>query len=211
MRLDRKPIFQALAIGAALCGFALWTIHGDAAVSAGKPLAEGAPIATRPSARANEVAQATLAPTSLPGGASSLRETFADWQIACATQDDGSRCVLQQSQSRQDGQRVLAIELNATAGTTAKGILVLPFGLALESGIMLRIDDQPDSRAFPFKTCLPVGCIVQVSFDAAAVKALRGGKVLGIAATADGGSDQAFTVSLKGFAAAFDRVGALSN
>lgn len=49
----------------------------------------------------------------LPGGASSLNETYEDWRIACARQGNRKRCVLSQVQTQQNGQRVLAIELNA--------------------------------------------------------------------------------------------------
>ncbi len=195
---------------AAAIAFAFWTMNGDAAVSAGKPVADSAETAPRP-AQAIEIAQATAAPSTLPGGASSLRETFSDWQVACAVQDAGSHCALLQSQSRQNGQRVLAIELSATSATTVDGVLVLPFGLALENGVALRIDDQPEGQSFRFKTCLPAGCLVPVSFDAKAVKSLRSGISLKVAAVTDGGAEQAFTISLKGFAAALDRIGALSN
>ena len=55
-------------------------------------------------------------PSGLPGGASSLRETYDDWIVNCAvqSQDGGNikHCALSQEQTDNNShQRVLAIEL----------------------------------------------------------------------------------------------------
>ncbi len=46
--------------------------------------------------------QAQQAPT-LPGGASSLQETYQDWHVACQVADNAKRCVLVQQQNQQNG------------------------------------------------------------------------------------------------------------
>ncbi len=48
---------------------------------------------------------------SLPGGASSLQESYRDWRVTCRIAEATKRCALSQQQARQDGQRVLAIKL----------------------------------------------------------------------------------------------------
>jgi invasion protein IalB len=146
----------------------------------------------------------------LPGGASSLNETYKDWRVACAQQGNQKRCVLSQVQAQQNGQRVLAIELNAPNGNTVAGTLILPFGLALDAGVSFQIDEKPAMQPVRFRTCMPGGCLVSVSFDAATTGALRSGTALKIKATADGGAAAPFSVSLQGFATALDRVAALS-
>src|SRR5262245_19379174 len=106
----------------------------------------------------NAVAQ--TAPT-LPGGASSLTETHGDWTVACALQDKALRCGLSQQQSDpKSRQRMLAVELALAADGKADGALVLPFGLALDKGVVPRIDDGKPMQTLPFRTCLPAGCIV---------------------------------------------------
>lgn len=160
-----------------------------------------------------QVAQAQTggaAASGLPGGASSLSETYKDWQVACALQGAAKRCALSQVQTQQNGQRVLTIELNAPNGTTVSGTLVLPFGLALDSGVTFQIDDKPAMQPARFRTCVPVGCIVSVTFNAPTLVALRAGTALKLKATADGGAAAPFSVSLQGFGTALDRVGALS-
>lgn len=47
-------------------------------------------------------------------------------------------CAISQTRAQQNGQRLLAIELNAPGGDGATGTLVLPFGLALDSGVTFR-------------------------------------------------------------------------
>ncbi|MEM5472111.1 invasion associated locus B family protein [Hoeflea sp. AS60] len=151
---------------------------------------------------------------SLPGNASSLTEAHGDWTVKCAvvSSSDGAktkRCSLSQQQvAQQTGQRALAIELT-TASEGASGSLVLPFGLALERGVTYQLDDGPIGATQTFRTCLPVGCVVDVTFDAGTLASFRSGKQLQVTATADGGQEMIFSISLSGFSSALDRVVAL--
>lgn len=149
-------------------------------------------------------------PATLPGGASSLTETFGDWQVGCVVQGPAKRCAIMQEQANQQTrQRVFAIEI-ANAGDKLEGVLLMPFGLALERGATLQIDDQPITTAVKFRTCLPGGCLVPLTFDAKSIAGLRVGTMLKIRATADGGAEQLYSVSLKGFSQALDRINLLA-
>lgn len=148
--------------------------------------------------------------TGLPGGASSLNETYKDWRVTCVQEGATKRCALAQVQAQPNGQRVLAIELNAPSGNTVTGTLILPFGLALDSGVAFQIDEKPAMQPVRFRTCLPAGCIVNVTFDAPTIVALRAATALKIKATADGGTAAPFSISLQGFGTALDRVGVLA-
>lgn len=153
----------------------------------------------------------TIAQTAgLPGGASSLNETYKDWTVACVRHGTTKRCVLSQAQKQRNGRRVLAIELNAPAGNAVSGTLVLPFGLALDSGVTFQIDEKPAMQPVRFRTCLPTGCLVNVTFDAATLAALRAGAVLKARTIADGGAATPFSISLQGFGTALDRAAALA-
>lgn len=161
-------------------------------------------------AAAQATGTASTAPATLPGGASSLQETFGDWRVSCVIQDGTKRCAMSQEQaSAQTRQRVIAIELHPTNGNLA-GALLMPFGLALERGVKVQVDSQAASLPLRFRTCLPGGCIVPLNFDATMSSALRGGASLNVMAVADAGQDQPFSVSLKGFSAALDRLSELS-
>ena len=155
-------------------------------------------------------ASAAESASSLPGGASSLSETYKDWRVACIQQGTAKRCAMSQVQTQQNGQRILAIELNALSGNVVSGTLVLPFGLALDSGATLQIDEKPVMKPLRFRTCLPDGCLLPVTFDAATRAMLRSGTALKVKAAADGGAAASFSISLQGFPTALDRVGALA-
>jgi len=155
-------------------------------------------------------AASTAAPATLPGGATSLQETFGDWQVGCVVQGPVKRCALTQEQiNQQSRQRVFAIEISI-AGDKLEGILLMPFGLMFDRGVILQIDEQPAQPALKFRTCLPGGCLVPLSLDTKIVGALRVGSALKARASADGGTDQLYTISLKGFGQALDRVSVLS-
>jgi invasion protein IalB len=146
----------------------------------------------------------------LPGGASSLRETYEDWIVSCV-QREGRHCLLQHQQNQQNGQRILAVEVVGSAdGKAATGTLVLPFGLALDAGVSLQVDEKPSGAPLRFSTCLPAGCVVPLSFDDAFLSALRTGATLKtMVKAANTNEPLAFSIPLKGFSAAFDRVTAL--
>ncbi len=148
----------------------------------------------------------------LPGGATSLNETYGDWMVACVTQDKMGRCAMTQTQVGENRQRVLAVELSAAeGGNEANGVLVLPFGLRLDAGARLAIDGNAPRDPLRFSTCLPAGCLVPLAFDAATVTALKAGKALGVTVTAnDSGQGLAFSISLTGFSPALARLADLA-
>lgn len=146
----------------------------------------------------------------LPGGASTLQETYQDWTVSCQSQKETSICVMRQDQSStQTGQRVLTAELRNVEGKV-EGVLLMPFGLDLARGAALKIDEVAGPN-LAFSTCLPQGCLAPVSFEAKQVAALKAGTNINVTTTALSPSQPvAFKVSLKGFGAALDRITALT-
>jgi invasion protein IalB len=160
----------------------------------------GAPVAAPDTAATGQ--------TSLPNGATALTETYGEWMVACSMQNATQHCVAQHKQiNPQTQQAVLAIELAPTSdkGDRIDGTAVLPFGLALASGMSLQIDDRPALSTLPFRTCMPGGCVIMLNFDAKATTELRNGAVLKAKVVADGGTDLVIPISLNGLGAALDR------
>ncbi|MBC8718060.1 invasion associated locus B family protein [Ochrobactrum sp. Marseille-Q0166] len=147
----------------------------------------------------------------LPGGASTLQETYEDWTVSCQSTKEATVCAIRQDQSSaQTGQRVLTAELRNIAGGKVEGVILMPFGLDLAKGATLKTDETA-GPTLTFSTCLPQGCLTPVSFDAKQVAALKAGANLNVNATALSPSQPvAFKVSLKGFGAALDRIIALT-
>jgi invasion protein IalB len=147
----------------------------------------------------------------LPGGATSLQELHGDWKVACVQKDGAKVCALSQQQTNKEtGQLLLAIELQVASADRVEGTLILPFGLALEHPITLEVNGAPAASRLRVRTCLPVGCLVSLSLDAAAITAMRNGTMLIVRATADGGQGAQFLISLRGFPNALDRTAALA-
>jgi invasion protein IalB len=179
-------------------------------------LSISAPPASPPAASTDlRLAQATTpaagsSASTLPGGASALQETYDDWQVACGQQGAVKHCAMVQQQiSKENRQRVLDIEL-WPAGDKLEGALMLPFGLALDQGVTLQVDDGTPGQPLHFRTCLPGGCVVPLSFDAGSLAPLLHGTALKVKAVVDGGGIAPFTISLKGFSGAYNRAVALA-
>lgn len=145
------------------------------------------------------------ATSKLPGGASSLQETYEAWSLACQGMPQ-TICAISQQQVQQNGQRVLAIELKREADGALTGNLVLPFGLQLDAGATLQIDAAAPQQPLRFSTCLPGGCLVPLNFNGEASAALRGGTVLKVNVQSIDGKEVPLSIQLKGLAAALDRL-----
>jgi invasion protein IalB len=160
---------------------------------------------------AGHIAIAQDAVSALPNGASSVQETYQDWLVTCVQAEAAKRCALSQQQSQADGQRVLAIELLPSKDGGLTGAMVLPFGLALDAGATLQVDEQAPLGSLRFSTCLPAGCIVPIRFDDAVVLGLRQGSSLKVNLSLEGSAEPVpLTISLRGFSVALDRTMALS-
>ncbi len=145
----------------------------------------------------------------LPNGASSVSETYQDWQMICTQLQDGKHCSVNQQQTdSKSNQRVLAVELQPQ-GDKVEGALMLPFGLLLEKGVALKVGEADIGSALRFRTCLPLGCLVPLSLDAKTLGALRKAATLTVNAVGVNDQPMALSVSLKGLGQALDRAAAL--
>jgi invasion protein IalB len=149
----------------------------------------------------------------LPNGATSISESYGDWTVDCRIAEGRKLCIVAQSQGdNRSGQRVFAIELRSPREGRSEGTILMPFGLRLENGAVLKLDDKDLGQGVRFSTCIPAGCLLPISFPAAATDALKGGQRLTVAAlNLSTGEPVSFNISLNGFPAAFARVIALGD
>ncbi len=146
----------------------------------------------------------------LPGGVSSLRESYQDWSVACSIRENTKVCLLSQDQARENGQRLLAVEMQRHEDGSATAMLLLPFGILLDLGVTPQIDDQTPLSALRFRTCLPTGCLAQFSINPPTLENLRRGSVLKLKVTTAAETQLTFPVSLRGLNIALDRMATLS-
>jgi len=148
-------------------------------------------------------------PSTLPGGASEIQETHGDWRVRCQQGKELTCVVVQQQADKDTRQLVLGVELKAVSAQKAEGTILLPFGLAVSQPVAVQIDETP-ATTLPFRTCVPVGCLVPVTFDGTRLSELKKGTVLTVKANApDGVQETVFRISLSGISGALDRALAL--
>jgi invasion protein IalB len=148
----------------------------------------------------------------LPGGASSLSETYARWSVNCQVANNLKNCSMSQQQfNNKTNQRLLAIEIFARSTDEAAATIVLPFGLAVSKGVTLAVDDQKVSQVLPFSTCLSGGCLVPVGIDHKMIQQMTAGTTLKIVGTVfDTQQPITFSVPLASFGTALARTASLS-
>lgn len=184
----------------------------------------GSALAQQPTPQANPRRAASPAPAApaqqppaaapaaaadqLPNGATAINETFGDWTVDCRIVEGRKGCVMQQSQgNQQTGQRTFAVELRVPQTMRTEGLLLMPFGLNLDQGVKLKIDEQDLGQGVRFSTCVPTGCLAPISLPTVATEAMKKGTRLVVTAvTLSSGEAATFNVSLNGFAPALARL-----
>jgi invasion protein IalB len=163
-----------------------------------------APANQAPAGQPTTVAAATP----LPNGASSINETYGDWIVDCRLVEGQKQCMLLQAQgNNQTKQRTFEIQLRTPKDGKIEGTIIMPFGLKLDNGAILSLDDKDLGLGLRFSTCLLQGCLLPVSFPTATVDAIKKGKMLTIASlNLNSGEVVAFKIPLEGFAAASARM-----
>lgn len=180
-----------------LAGLGLFSVYGQASST---------PVSVKDKAH---VSSSDMSGYSLPGGASSLNETYQDWRVVCQKGTAATQCVVvQQVSENKTHQHILTIELQPQNGK-AVGFATLPFGLALAKGAALQADTQPVVAAQPFTTCVPAGCIVPVSLSKQQLTQIQSAKKVELHAYAITGQDVAIPFSNKGLEQAMARIVAL--
>ncbi|AVO47226.1 invasion associated locus B family protein [Phreatobacter cathodiphilus] len=177
------------------------------------PAQQPAPL-TRPATPLPPGTSVAPAPAPLfPNGASSVVETFGDWTVDCRAAEGRKLCLLAQSQGdTRSGQRVFAIELRAPREGRSDGTILMPFGLKLENGAILKLDDKDLGQGVRFSTCVPAGCLLPVSFPKVATDAMTSATKLTVAALSlSSGEAVTFNVTLNGFSAALARAAQLGD
>jgi invasion protein IalB len=158
------------------------------------------------------VAQSAPLAAHLPNGASSINETYGDWTVNCRLLEGQKQCLLLQAQgNNQTKQRIFEIQLRAPKDGKTEGTILMPFGLKLDSGAVLSLDDKDLGQGLHFSTCTPQGCLLPVSLQTTTIEAMKKSKMLTVASlNLNNGEVVAFKVSLEGFVAASARVAELA-
>jgi invasion protein IalB len=176
-------------------------------------LAPVAAFAARPAQQVTPPASPAIPPvaTQAPAPAQTglvleAQETHGDWRVVCASPNNQKVCVFsQQLSDKSSGKTVLGIEVRAAADDRLTASIVMPFGVAVDKPVTIRVDEATPMTV-PFKTCIPMGCVVTTTWESSTVAALRKGTAMYVSTlSADTGQAISFRISLAGFGSALDR------
>jgi invasion protein IalB len=147
----------------------------------------------------------TASSPQLPNGASAISEMYGNWGMDCRVFDHQKQCRLIQIQTNDQTNQRVGIELHLPKDGKVEGMITLPFGLKLGSGVILRLDDAAFSKEFRFLTCVQGGCLLPVSFSINDVDAMKNGKTLDIISLSANDNVVVLNVPLDGLAEAIAR------
>jgi invasion protein IalB len=168
------------------------------------PARKAAPKAAPPQYTGTVPPGATVG--ALPNHATAISETYGDWTLNCGTDKGAKFCTLSQAQVNKEGQRAFAVELRTAKDGSSEGTILMPFGLKLEAGVVLRLDDKDIGQGLRFSTCLAQGCLLPVSFPSAGTDAIRQARTFTVGAlNVSNNQLVTFSISLNGFATALER------
>lgn len=143
-----------------------------------------------------------------PADGADVKESFGDWAVQCRKPGSIMQCRMGQYQEdTKTGRMVFAMEISPPDIGGAKVVIMLPFGLQVTDGIRLKLDDNLAVQNAKFATCIPIGCLVLLKLTIANLEAVRQANKFQIIPKIYGsGSPAPFSVSLRGFSAAYARL-----
>jgi len=130
--------------------------------------------------------------------------TYDDWRVACPmaeTKDvhcELSTDVMDRSQVTPSAVARAGIAINKEGKQTLN--FMLPYGVALEAGMGLRIGKEP-VKVYQYRTCNSVGCLAETPFDDALAATLNGADDAYVMFASLEGKPMSVPMSFKGYKA----------
>ncbi len=136
----------------------------------------------------------------------------ASWQIRCAegvdvNKPEKGKCeVVQILYVKETGQRFaeMAVGYSSEDGKP-RGVVILPLGILLESGVLFQIDDMPPFKFSP-RYCDNNGCVAFLDINDKIMDGLRKGENVKLGMKVVDGRQVSVDMPLKGFSKAFKQV-----
>ena len=129
---------------------------------------------------------------------------YEDWRVACPmaeTKDvhcELSTDVVDRSQGTPSPVARAGLAINKDGKQTLN--FMLPYGVALEAGMGLRIGKEP-VKVYQYRTCNSVGCLAETPFDAALASALNNADDVSLMFAGLDGKPVSVPMSFKGYKA----------
>ncbi len=135
------------------------------------------------------------------------------WTMRCQPQKEGEasadkkHCeVFQRLIVKESSARVAEFAIGfPEGGDVARGVVVLPLGILLQSGVEMKIDEGKP-YAFKIRYCTNAGCFAYVNLDKTILDSMRQGKLASFFFKSADGKDVNLSMTLSGFEAALKEI-----
>jgi invasion protein IalB len=128
--------------------------------------------------------------------------SYEDWRVACpAAETKDVNCELSTDVvDRSQGTPNPVARAGVTTTKEGKQMLnfMLPYGVALEAGMGLRIGKEP-VKVYQYRTCNSIGCLAETPFDPALASALNGADDVAVMFAGLDGKPVSVPMSFKGY------------
>jgi invasion protein IalB len=134
------------------------------------------------------------------------QQDYKDWTVRCQEPDKGGRCVMSQLlKNRDNDEPLMLVEIGYLKdGPEPMAQFVVPLGVFLPAGMLLRVDDAEQTGRLPYTVCDKVGCKAIAKLDDKVLGAMKKGKEMFTTLTSPTGDTATMSISLAGFTAALD-------
>ena len=127
---------------------------------------------------------------------------YEDWRVACpaAETKEGACEISTDIVDRSQPQPTPIARATITTDKEGKQIMgfILPYGVALEAGMGLRIGKDP-VKVVQYRTCNTVGCIAQTAFDGPLAASLKNADDVAVMFAGLDGKPVSYPLSFKGY------------
>lgn len=133
-------------------------------------------------------------------------ESYGDWSVRCATREGVPPCdIVQVATDNKTGAQVMRLSIAHAGDRERYGVqVIVPLGVLISGGVLVRIDDAHDIKDLKFTRCDAGGGYIEALLDAQMLPPFRRGNK-GVLAIIDGnGKPLVVPLSFKGFTAASD-------
>lgn len=141
--------------------------------------------------------------------AQTASKTETLWTVRCQEEDKArAHCeIFQRLIVKETGARVAEFAIGfPESKDVARGVIVLPLGMLLQSGVEMKIDEGKPF-AFKIRYCTQAGCFAYVNLDKTLLDLMRNGTVANFTFKAADGKDVNLQMPLSGFAKALKEIG----
>lgn len=90
-------------------------------------------------------------------------EVYGDWTVRCVPRENLPPCdIVQFAKHRESGTQIMQFSVAYGGKGDSYGVqIILPLGILVAGGVLIRIDDETDLTDFAITRCEAVGCFVE--------------------------------------------------